>query len=173
MSRPDTDEELMDAVRDGNEAAYVTLFDRHRASLFGYALRMTRRPEAADDAFQETFLRVHRARATWSATSGTFRSWLFRICTNTLRDRARSSARRPEVLGDAWEPFVHANYTDKIALEQALGQLPENLRDAFLLTAVEGLDHNEVAAALDISPDNARARASRARAKLRELLEAS
>lgn len=160
----------MDAVRDGSEAAYLTLFQRHRASLYGYALRMTRQPETADDVFQETFLRVHRSRGTWSAHQGSFRSWLFRICTNTIRDRARASARRPEVLGDAWEPHIHPGHTDRLTLERALAQLPENLRDAFLLTAVHGMDHNEVAEALSISPDNARARVSRARAKLREIL---
>ena len=52
-------------------------------------------------------------------------------------------------------------------------ELPENLRDAFLLAAVNGLDHNEIATALDISADNARARVSRARVRLREILEAA
>lgn len=160
----------MDAVRDGNEAAYLTLFHRHRAPLYGYALRMTRQPEVADDVFQETFLRVHRARGTWSSHEGTFRSWLYRICTNTIRDRARALARRPEVLGDAWEPHIHPGHTERLTLEAALGKLPDTLRDAFLLTAVQGMDHNEVAEALGISPDNARARVSRARARLRELL---
>jgi RNA polymerase sigma-70 factor (ECF subfamily) len=173
VENPQTDEELMDAVRDGNEAAYVALFERHRAALYGYALRMTRQPEVADDVFQETFLRVHRARATWASHQGSFRIWLFRIATNTIRDGARQAARRPEVAGGSWEPHVHAHHGDRIALERALGELPDNLRDAFTLTAVLGMDHNEVAAALDISPDNARARVSRARARLRELLEVS
>ncbi len=160
----------MDAVRDGSEPAYITLFERHRAALYGYALRMTRQPEVADDVFQETFLRVHRARATWAAHHGSFKSWLFRICTNTLRDRARLNARRPEVLGDTWEPYVHPGHADRLSLERALAQLPEHLRDAFLLAAMQGMDHNEIAEALDISPDNARARVSRARGRLRELL---
>jgi RNA polymerase sigma-70 factor (ECF subfamily) len=163
----------MDAVRDGSEAAYATLFERHRSALYGYALRMTRQPEAADDVFQEAFLRVHRARATWSSHEGSFRSWLFRIATNAVRDRGRQAARRPEVLGDTWEPWYHAEHADRIALERVIGELPENLREAFVLAAVMGMDHNEVATALDITPDNARARVSRARVRLRELLEVS
>ncbi len=161
----------MDAVREGSEDAYVTLFTRHRTSIYGYALRMTRRREVADDIFQETFLRVHRARATWSNHQGTFRSWLFRIATNVIRDLARSVARRPEVLGESWEPSTFPAPADRMGLERALGGLPDSLRDAFVLAVVVGMDHNEVASALEISPDNARARVSRARARLREILE--
>lgn len=160
----------MDAVRDGSETAYTTLFQRHKGPLYGYLLRMSRHAELADDLFQESFLRVHRARATWSHHEGTFRSWLYRIATNVMRDRARSQVRKPEVFGLEWEPSHTEQPTNRIALERALANLPDNLRDAFLLTANLGMDHNEVASALEISPDNARARVARARAKLRELL---
>ncbi|MBM4366385.1 MAG: sigma-70 family RNA polymerase sigma factor [Deltaproteobacteria bacterium] len=173
MQNPPTDEDLMDAVRDGSEDAYGALFERYRAPLYGFSMRMTRHRETADDVFQETFLRVYRARSTWSHQDGSFRSWLFRIAVNTIRDRARAAARRPEVLGDDWEPAYQGAPDDRIALERALAALPDNLRDAFLLGAVAGLDHNEVAGALGVSPDNARARISRARSRLRELLEES
>jgi RNA polymerase sigma-70 factor (ECF subfamily) len=138
--------------------------------VYGYLLRMSRRGEVADELFQETFLRVHRARSTWSHHHGSFRSWLYRIATNVLRDRARSAARRPEVVGLEWSGAEATSPSDRIALERALGNLPDNLRDAFVLTAMLGMDHHEVAAALEISPDNARARTSRARARLRESL---
>jgi RNA polymerase sigma-70 factor (ECF subfamily) len=55
-------------------------------------------------------------------------------------------------------------------IHAAVAQLPDTLREAFLLGAVQGFDHNEVAQALDITPSNARARISRARAQLREAL---
>ena len=160
----------MDAVRDGSESAYTTLFARHKAPLYGYLTRMSRRTEVADELFQETFLRIHRSRSTWSHHDGTFRSWMYRIATNAMRDRARSQARKPETLDDSREAVHSSSVIDHIALERALGELPDNLREAFSLTAVLGLDHNEVGAALEITPENARARVSRARAKLREAL---
>ncbi len=173
MKDPSSDEALMDAVQQGSADAFATLFARHRAPLYGYLLRMTRRAEVADEVFQEAFLSVHRARSTWSGADGSFRSWLYRIATNALRDGQRRSARRPEVLGEDHELVSNDAPSDRIALERALADLPENLRDAFLLASVQGFDHNEIAAALDISPDNARARVSRARVRLRELLEAA
>ena len=168
-----TDEALMELVQEGNADAFTALFARHRAPLYGYVLRMVRRREVADEVFQEAFLSVHRARATWSAAEGTFRSWLYRIATNAIRDRNRRQSRKPEVLGQDWDIVTRDAPTDRIGLERALAALPENLRDAFLLGGVQGMDHNEIAAALDISPENARARVSRARARLRELLEES
>ncbi|MDP2315406.1 MAG: sigma-70 family RNA polymerase sigma factor [Pseudomonadota bacterium] len=171
MTDPSSDEALMDRVQQGSADAYATLFARYRAPLYGYLLRMTRRPEVADEVFQESFLSVHRARTTWSSGDGTFRSWLYRIATNAVRDGNRRSVRRPEVLGEDHEQSAWEAPSDRIALERALADLPENLRDAFLLGTVHGFDHNEIAAALEITPDNARARVSRARARLRELLE--
>lgn len=162
----------MDSVQQGSADAFATLFARHRAPLYGYLLRMTRQPEAADEVFQEAFLSVHRARSTWSSADGSFRSWLYRIATNALRDGQRRRLRRPEVLTDDLDRPVFDAPLGRIAIDRAILDLPENLRDAFLL-ALAGFDHNEVAASLDISPDNARARVSRARARLRELLEAS
>lgn len=162
----------MDLVQGDDAAAFETLFERHHAALFGYALRMVARPELAEEVFQDTFLSVHRARGTWSSHDGSFRSWLFRIATNSVRDRVRQAGRRPEVLVDLEPRGVWLDHPEeRLSLERALASLAEPLREAFLLGVVQGLDHRELAAALDISPDNARARVSRARGRLREILE--
>lgn len=161
----------MIAVQAGQQGAFEALFHRYRAAIYGYALRMTRRKEVAEEVFQDTFLAVHRAKGSWNPQAGSFRSWLYRIATNALRDRARATARRPEVESADWDGATSDTPESKLMLERALGALPEPLRDAFLLGVVGGLDHNEIASALGITPDNARARLSRARLKLREILE--
>ena len=126
----------MDRVKLGSADAFATLFARHRAPLYGYLLRMTRRSELADEVFQETFLSVHRARTTWVRGEASFRAWLYRIATNALRDGHRRAARRPELLVDQ-DPGVHETPGQRLDLERALAELPENLRDAFLLAAVK------------------------------------
>lgn len=165
-------------VQQGDAEAYHALFERHRVRLYGFLLRRVHDRALADDLFQESFLAVFRARRTWKPDRP-FRPWLFRIAVNAARDRDRRDRRKPaeaplEEIGGERPLDLRLSVTDRvetrIRLEQALSRLPEHFREAFLLGVVEGLDHNELAAVLDITPANARARVSRARAKLRELL---
>ena len=165
-----SDEELMVRVQQGDTAAYDALFARHSRSVYGYLLRRTREPEQASELFQETWLKVHKGRHTYRRDQR-FRPWLFGIATNAARDAGRRSTRRVETVDVEVEQVTPAErHEERLSLEAAIDRLPDTLREAFLLGAVHGLDHREVAAQLDISPDNARARISRARAALRKLL---
>lgn len=164
----------MEQVQAGSGHAFNSLFERYRAPLYGFVLRMTREEASAEDCFQDAFLSVHRARSTWSRAVGSFRSWLFRIATNAVRDHQRRQLRRPLVLTGEDLPVPVRDWPEeRLELERALAQLPPHLREAFLLGAMHGLDHLELAEALDISPDNARARLSRARLQLRQILGGS
>ena len=165
-----TDEELMLRVQADDSAAYQVLFNRHQRRVYGFLLRKTGRREEAAELFQETWLKVHRARATYQAEQR-FSPWLYSIAANTRRDAGRRQTRRIETVHVEQEraaPTPH--HAERMTLEQAIAKLPEILREAFLLGAVEGHDHNDIAEALDISPANARRRISRARQALREAL---
>lgn len=165
-----TDEELMVRVQQGDEAAYGTLFQRHQRTVYGFLLRKTRDPERASDLFQETWLKVHRGRQTWKRGQP-FRPWVFGIALNSFRDAGRKDSRTIDTVDvELQHPTRREAHEDRLTLEAAIDKLPDTLRDAFLLGVVHGLDHNEVAEQLTISPDNARARISRARASLRKLL---
>jgi RNA polymerase sigma-70 factor, ECF subfamily len=166
-----SDEELMVRVQQGDSDAYRMLFDRHNERIYAYLVRRVGQPELARDLFQDTFLSIHRAKATWSP-SRPFRPWLYGIATNAVRDHFRKTSRRPmEVEVDREPAVVHPHPVGTLDLERAIALLPDPLREAFLLGAVEGFDHNEVAVQLGINPDAARARISRARAQLRLLLD--
>lgn len=166
-----TDEALMLAIQAGNAAAFETLFGRYESRLYGFLVRRTGDRDAASEVFQDTFLKVFRARHTWDP-SRPVKPWLFGIAVNTLKDRARRRLRRPEpVTLEEWDAPAaeRSDRTDaRLALERGLSEMPDSLREAFVLGAVQGFDHNEVAATLKISPANARARISRGRAWLRQ-----
>ncbi len=172
-----TDEELMARIQAGDEASFAELFERYDALLYGFLLRRTRDPERAGELFQETWLNVHRGRRTWRE-GHPFRPWLFGIALNAMRDADRRSGRRVRTV--ALSPDSGAQRSSartgpgrpelRMTLEDAVHALPDTLREAFLLGAVLGFDHREVARQLGITPANARARISRARAKLRALL---
>ena len=166
-----SDEELMELVQAGDPSAYQALFERYHARIYSYLVRKTRSPQTAADLYQETFLRVYRARASWNPARP-FKPWLWSIAGNAARDHARREVRRPVETGiEDWDAPKRERHDTRIHLEDAIASLPDTLRDAFLLGAVEGFNHNEVAEQLEISPANARARISRARALLRRRLE--
>ena len=93
---------------------------------------------------------------------------------NSFRDSMRRASRRPRTQALEDTHVVPQSHSERPALrmtlEEAIDTLPESHREAFLLGAVLGFDHREVAAQLEITPANARARISRARVSLRKLL---
>ena len=164
----------MDRTRGDDTAAYEALFQRHQRAVYGLLCRRVKDTERAGELFQETWMKVHRGRSTWR-TGQRFRPWLFGIAINTARDDARRGRRRIQTvnLDDAPPTVTQSSaHATRMTLESAIDKLSPNLMEAFLLGAVLGFDHREVAAQLGISPANARARISRARAALRKTLKA-
>ena len=158
-------------VQTGNEAAYAELFARHKSGVYGYTRRFIRNEAQAQEAFQEAWLKIHRARNTYQEGSR-FKTWLYAITANTTRDAYRRSQRRIQTVDSSIEARAKPNSpTSGLDIQKAIDALPDTLREAFLLGAIQGFDHKEVAEALDISPDNARARISRARSQLRKTLQ--
>jgi RNA polymerase sigma-70 factor (ECF subfamily) len=163
-----SDEDLMLLVQKGDEHAYAELFVRHKSGVYGYTRRFIRDEAQAQEVFQDAWLKVHRARKTYRK-GARFKTWLYAIAANTTRDAYRKSQRRIQTVDSAIEATApQAGPTSGMDLHVAIAALPETLREAFLLGAIQGFDHNEVAAALDISPSNARARISRARTALKQ-----
>jgi len=91
---PGTDEQLLEAYRQGNKPAFAQLVERYQRELFHFLVRFLGDRAAAEDVFQETFLQVHQSAAQFDP-SRRFRPWLFTIAANKARDLMRSQARRP------------------------------------------------------------------------------
>lgn len=171
-----SDEALMARFRDaGNDDAFTELVRRHTPRVWRVACALLGRPESADDAVQESFLRLLRARGLYR-NGEPFLSWLMTIVRNACRDerkrprldRVRAAARAPEAAGD---PHAHLQQQEDFRRAcEALAQLPAPEREALTLRVHGGLDFAAIAAACGITPDAAKKRVYRGLDTLRKTL---
>lgn len=159
---------------------FGAIFDRYFAEIHGYAARRLGR-DAADDIAADTFLTAFRERRRFDAGRGIVRAWLYGIATNYIAQYRRREMRELRALGRTAAAAVDAGHADLVAdrvtagavyrqLAQALADLSRNDREVLLLSAVGGLSHAEVAAALGIPYGTVGSRLSRARRKLRAVV---
>lgn len=184
-----TDEELMELYRKGSRDAFEELFARYQGKLVHFAFRMTGDQARAEEAAQETFLRIARAAFTWQPKAK-FTTWMYTIARRTtlnfLRDEKDEADKVPIQPGEENEdgspalqlPGPNALGPEEMAwsaqiqerVAEALQGLPETYRSAFLLNRGEGLSYEEVAAVLGITVQAVKSRIFRAREMLVESL---
>lgn len=156
--------------------AFAIIVDDHRDALVAQARRMLGPDGAAEDIVQETFERALKYLPRFGR-SGEYRlgAWLSRILKSVVQNHWERKARELRSVqakaGHAeLEPDVAERVGDPVmaaALSRAVRALPDNQRAAFVMREVVGLPYADVAEALEISEDNARARVSRSKVQLR------
>ena len=161
----------------GDMRAYERLYATHGARMRNLARNLLGSQSDAEDAVQETFLKIQRSIAGFRAQSS-FVTWTFRILVNTCYDMRRSRVRRKEHAQDdtaenpSHEPRAPgAHPALRMALERALAQLTEHQRNVFLLYEVEGFRHAEIATMLEISETASKNTLFQAKRNLRSMLE--
>lgn len=173
------DAALAAACRAGDLHAYERLYQLQGARMRNLARNLLGTVSDAEDAVQETFLKVQRSIANFRGQSS-FVTWIFRILVNTCHDVRRSRTRRKEIATEEREEGVTpaeprapgAHPTLKLALERAIAQLTHHQRDVFLLYEVEGFRHAEIAELLEISETASKNTLFQAKKNLRQMLEA-
>lgn len=171
----------MNAYLDGDPAAFSMLYRRLAPSILGFFKRSFSQGGMADDMMQQTFLKAHRARATYQRERPV-KPWLFAIAGHIRIDEWRRRAREQNDLsatGDDVDGISEAPGSDMVleSMRQrtdiltALDALPEPQRVVVHLHHFEGLSFAEIAVAVGGSEGAAKVRASRAYEKLRTLLE--
>lgn len=152
-------------------------------SLYGTALRLTRRPADAEDLVQETYLKAFRASSQFERGTN-LKAWLFTILHNTFRNVKRHDGRSPiavdsetveqaEATGGAesYNPEqLLARATLDADLQAALDDLPEAFRQAVWLRDVEEFSYAEIASMIDVPIGTVMSRISRGRRMLFERL---
>lgn len=172
------DKAMVAGCRSGEMGAYERLYHTQGARMRNLARNLLGSATDAEDAVQETFLKIQRSISGFRGQSS-FVTWTFRILLNTCYDMRRSRMRRKENPQDDPDERVHpreprapgAHPTLRMALERALGQLTEHQRDVFLLYEVEGFRHAEIATMLQISETASKNTLFQAKRNLRGMLE--
>jgi len=172
------DAALATACQAGDLRAYERLYALHGAKMKNLARNVLGSTVDAEDAVQETFLKVQRSIASFRGQSS-FVTWTYRILINTCYDARRSRLRKKEVPTDddsedtpriePRAPGAHPSL--RMALERALGKLTRHQRDVFLLYEVEGFRHAEIAGMLEITEAASKNTLFQAKKNLREMLE--
>jgi RNA polymerase sigma-70 factor, ECF subfamily len=167
-------EDLLRAYQSGDPAAANELADRISPALYRYFLHHTQRTSEAEDLLQETWLRLHRARASYRYDEPVM-PWIFAIANHTRLDRLRKTMRRHEVAMDS-PPDVAAPQAvaqGSVGVEELLKGLPDSQREVLLMLKVSGMSLEEVAQATGSSVGSVKQKAHRAYEKLRSLLGGS
>jgi len=153
-------------------------------SLYGTALRLTRRPADADDLVQDTYLKAFRSAAQFQRGTN-LKAWLFTILHNTFRNMRRHDGRNPIEVDSEYVDQAPAHAPNEYSpeelltratldadLQAALDGLPEAFRQAVWLRDVEELTYAEIAGVLGVPLGTVMSRISRGRRALYEQLQA-
>jgi DNA-directed RNA polymerase specialized sigma24 family protein len=148
---------------------FQRLLEEHRTDVYRFLVASVGR-QAADDCFQETFLSALRAYPRLRDASN-LRGWLFTIATRKALDHWRGERRRPLPVEQLPEPVAPGHPDGDPELWTAVGSLPPMQRAAVIHRYVLDLPYAEIADALGISEEAARANTYEGRRKLRSMQE--
>lgn len=178
--------QLLQRVALGDEQAFEELFAVSSANLYGVLLRILRRPEWAQDALQDCFLKIWQRSETYLPERGAALTWLMSLARyralDLLRERQAGAGVQielseaeeaeplkfisPEQAGGAWTTESEGSSR----LSDCIQQLREEERQCLLLVYYEGYTHLELAQLLDVPLGTIKSRVRRGLARLRECL---
>jgi RNA polymerase sigma factor (sigma-70 family) len=182
-----TEHELIQGLKDADEAAFKYLVDNYKDRVYNTAIGIVQNAEDAEDVAQEVFIQVYRSISSFKGESR-LSTWLYRIATTRALDllRSRKSKKRAGILqrlfGDNNEPilelpdFNHPGVAldrkeNAAKLFKAISQLPENQRIAFTLHKLEDLSYQEISEIMSSTVPAVESLMHRAKQNLRKMLE--
>ncbi len=179
-----SDEQLMLNYSQGDIAAFESLYQGHKNSLYRYFLRQCDTADIAEELYQDTWKKLIKARSSYQV-SAKFSTWLYRIAHNVLIDYYRSSQVKNKWQCDDYENSEQTNLvlhnaveSDELAYQQqqasalkhCLAQLPRPQKEAFLLKYEASLSLTEIAELVEETAQGIKSRIRYALAKLKRCL---
>lgn len=174
------DFELAKSAGRGDMGAFEEIYTRHHRRVYSICLRMLQNASEAEDLTQDVFIQLYRKIGSFRGDSA-FTTWLHRMTVNQVLMHFRKRTVKFEKTteeGDTPEQIVSGSnnplkmqIVDKIALDNAIEQLPTGYKNVFVLHDVEGFEHEEVARILGCSVGTSKSQLHKARLKLQKLLK--
>jgi len=179
MGDKSLDQELVERVQKGEKAAFDMLVRKYEHKLANVISRYIRDPSEVLDVSQEAFIKAYRALPNFRGESA-FYTWLYRIAINTAKNHLVAAGRRPpkdDIDAQDAEQFEAGSGLKEYAtperlmlsneladtIQDAIDELPEELRVAIVLRELEGLSYEEIAGAMECPIGTVRSRIFRAR----------
>jgi RNA polymerase sigma-70 factor (ECF subfamily) len=189
-----SDEALFLRYQEGDDAAFLAIYERYKSNIYAYCaqaiLSAGLSRELVDDTYQDIFLRLVQYRNTF--TGGEFKAWIFTVTRHSCLSTKKRAFREKlgmESVGDG------ENFDDDVSMEvrsafartddplermskeeqtallvEAIAKLPEEFREALLLSEYEGMTYDEIGKLTGASLSTIRIRIYRAKARLRKML---
>lgn len=180
MTASATDRNLAQLAAGGDMAAFEEIYQRHHRRVYSICLRMLQNAYEAEDLTQDVFIQLYRKIGSFRGDSA-FTTWLHRMTVNQVLmhfrkrnvkyEKTTEEGETPDQIVTGTADPERMRVVDKIALENAIGQLPDGYKNVFLLHDVEGYEHEEVARILGCSVGTSKSQLHKARLKLRKLLK--
>lgn len=175
-----SDLELARAAAKEDMVAFEEIYQRHHRRVYSICLRMLQNAYEAEDLTQDVFIQLYRKIGSFRGDSA-FTTWLHRMTVNQVLmhfrkrnvkyEKVTEEGETPDQIVTGTADPERMRVVDKIALENAIDQLPAGYKNVFLLHDVEGFEHEEVARILGCSVGTSKSQLHKARLKLRKLLQ--
>lgn len=171
-----TDEQLMEAVKNGDLQQASLLFERYHKRIFHFLAHLTLDRMQAEDLTQNVFLRIIRYRQSYR-DGARFQSWIYQVARNVFADHYQATRQRPvAALEVAYVSDTLPDHSLAIdqedreqRLHQSLARLNEEQRELLVLTRFQHMKYEEVATLMNTSVANIKVKVHRAIARLREV----
>jgi len=180
QAKATSDYALAQRAAKGDMEAFEVLYQRHNRRVYSLCLRMTQNVQEAEDLTQESFIQLYRKIGSFRGDSA-FTTWLHRLTVNQVLMHFRKRSVKMEKTTEEGETPIQIvkgtenpnamPVVDRIALDNAIAQLPPGYKSVFILHDVEGHEHEEVARILGCSVGTSKSQLHKARMKLRRLLK--
>ncbi len=174
------DKQLAKAASTGDIGSFEEIYKRHHRRVYSICLRMLQNASEAEDLTQDVFIQLYRKIGSFRGDSA-FTTWLHRMTVNQVLMHFRKRSVKFEKTTEEGEtpdqPVPGSanphkmQIVDKIALENAIEQLPDGYKNVFMLHDVQGFEHEEVARILGCSVGTSKSQLHKARLKLQKLLK--